>query len=91
MARTSSPAEQDLAREREVAGIYAKHLLRADVPVDEDLFTLGADSLMAAGIVLELERTFGVRIPQEVFIEEQSVRRIAAWLGANAASPEPAR
>ena len=81
MSSRTNAVDEDLTREREVAAIYGKHLLRAEVPVEEDLFSLGADSLMAAGIVLDLERTFGVSIPQEVFIEEQSVRRIAAWLG----------
>lgn len=80
----------DAALERAVAAIYGRHLLVADVPAEEDLFSLGADSLMAAGIVLELERAFGLPIPQEVFIEEQSVRRMAVWLKAHGANVEGA-
>lgn len=70
------------AREDAVAAVYARHLLVADVAREEDLFALGADSLMAAGILLDMERLFGLVIPQEVFVEEQSVRRMAAWIGA---------
>lgn len=76
------------ALEQAVSAIYRRHLLLADVPVEDDLFTLGADSLMAAGIVLDLERTFGLRLPQEVFIETQSVRRVSAWLAAQDVAAE---
>ena len=79
------------ALEDAVSAIYRRHLLLAEAPVEDDLFTLCADSLMAAGIVLDLERTFGVQVPQEVFIETQTIRRVAAWLAGQGVGAEPQR
>ena len=50
------------------------------VSPDDDLFSMGADSLSALRAVLELERQLGVSIPQETLIEHRTLRDLAAWL-----------
>jgi yersiniabactin nonribosomal peptide synthetase len=66
--------------EREVAAIYGEILEFADVRPDDDLISLGGDSLQAVRIGLELERCFSVPLPVELLETSGCVRDIAAFI-----------
>lgn len=70
------------ATESIVAETYGRHVAAPVVTLEDDMFTLGGDSLSAIRIVLELERHFGVTIPQETLLDHRSVRDLAAWIDA---------
>lgn len=47
---------------------------------DDDLFSMGADSLTALRAVLELERRLGLSIPQETLLEHRTLGELAGWI-----------
>jgi amino acid adenylation domain-containing protein len=47
------------------------------IDVDEDFFHLGGDSLLAAQMLVMVERQFGVQIPMAELIEARTVRSLA--------------
>lgn len=47
---------------------------------DDDLFSMGADSLAALRAVIELERTFQLHIPQEILLHHRSIGDLARWI-----------
>lgn len=58
--------------------IWSELLGRPDVPADEDLFALGAYSLLAAQSLVLLEQRTGVRLAMAVFLEATTVDGLAA-------------
>lgn len=68
-----------------VAETYGRHVAAADVRLEDDMFTLGGDSLSAIRIVVDLEGRFGLTIPQETLLDHRSVRDLAAWIDARRA------
>ncbi|WP_158501755.1 type I polyketide synthase [Vitiosangium sp. GDMCC 1.1324] len=63
----------------------------SEIPVDNDLFQLGVDSLALFGLRKVIEKRFGVLIPVNSFHEELStVRKIASFLDREL-PPEPAQ
>ena len=50
------------------------------VSPDDDLFSMGADSLTALRSILELERRLGIAIPQETLLEHRTLRELARWI-----------
>jgi amino acid adenylation domain-containing protein len=73
-ARKADPLLDDVASAFEaVLGI------RGATPED-NLLSLGGDSLQAVGVALELQNRTGVTVPQEVFAEIRSIRDLAEWI-----------
>lgn len=70
-----------------VAETYVRYLPGRAAALDDDMFTLGGDSLSAVRIILDLERRFGLTIPQETLMDHRSVRDLAAWIDARVAGP----
>ena len=68
--------------ERQVAGLWAKVLRMADVGVTSNLYDLGGDSLAAARILTGVRKQFGVTITLDRLPEVDSVRAMAAQIGA---------
>lgn len=65
-----------------VAETYVRHVPGRAAMLDDDMFTLGGDSLAAVKIILDLERRFGLVIPQETLLDHRSVSDMAAWIDA---------
>lgn len=69
-----------------VAETYGRQIAVADVGLDDDMFTLGGDSLSALRIILDLERSFGLTIPPDTLLDHRTVRDLAAWIDAGLAT-----
>ena len=65
-----------------VVAIYCDVLGAEHVTLDDDVLTLGGDSVQAVRLLLELERQFEVEIPLEVLEENGSVRAVIAYIEA---------
>lgn len=65
----------------------------AEIPVDEDLFALGLDSLGAVNVILGVEEEFDLVIPDTMLSRERtsSIARIADLVGTLLAPAEPGR
>lgn len=77
-------AAPDTELEREVAGVWAKVLRIADLDVDvtRTLYELGGDSLAAARILAGVRKRFGMTLTLDRLPEVDTVRTMAALLGA---------
>jgi len=53
---------------------------------EDNVSSLGGDSLQAVKVAIELQAHFGVRIPQDIFETTQTIRELARWLAAQKAS-----
>ena len=51
---------------------------------EDDLLSLGGDSLQAVQVVLEIERRLGVKVPDTVFRDSQDIAQLSAWIGSRA-------
>jgi amino acid adenylation domain-containing protein len=52
---------------------------------DDNISSLGGDSLQAVKVVLELESRFGIAIPVGVFEATQTIRELAEWIAVQKA------
>lgn len=66
--------------ESKVAQIYTEFTSVPDLGVDDDIYALGADSVLVIRIALQIEREFDVDLPTEIFETTGSVRDVAAWI-----------
>jgi len=71
-ART--PLEATLQR------VWADTLQRPTVPLDEDFFALGGDSLLAVELFLRIEETLGRRLPRGALFEANTVADMATYI-----------
>jgi amino acid adenylation domain-containing protein len=76
--RAPSPPSNDA--ERLLAGLFQRALKAAEVGVDDNFFDLGGDSLMAMELVVELERSTGVRVSPRLLLLS-SLSEVARALG----------
>jgi amino acid adenylation domain-containing protein len=53
---------------------------------EDNLLSLGGDSLQAVDVMLEIQRRTGVEIPEEVFAESRTIGELTRWI----VSPRPA-
>ena len=54
---------------------------------DDDLLSLGGDSLQAVELILELERRLAVAVSPEVFNQSRTIAELAAWIRERQATP----
>ncbi len=60
-------------------------------PTPEDnLLSLGGDSLQAVTLALEIDQAFGVRVPGDVLRQALSIRELAQWMSLRLANEPPA-
>ncbi|WP_417768402.1 non-ribosomal peptide synthetase [Stappia sp.] len=67
---------------RHVQAVISK-VLRRPCGMDTDFVGIGGNSLMSGLIALELEASFGIPLPQELFYRAGTPRAIARWLEEN--------
>ena len=73
-----TPAEQ------RIAAIWGRRLHRDRVSVHDDFFASGGNSLIAVGLVTELNREFGASLPAQTVFEAPTVEQLARRLDAPA-------
>ena len=54
---------------------------------EDNLPSLGGNSLQAVIVAAELETHFGLQIPAEVFEERHNIQELASWIEAQRCSP----
>ena len=73
-----------------VARAFEKIVPGAHATPEDNLLSLGGDSLQAVELALELERAMGVKIPGAVMQHSQSIRDLAAWVADRIKEQAPA-
>ncbi|WP_157944577.1 phosphopantetheine-binding protein [Mangrovicella endophytica] len=76
--------------EERVSTIYSEILELASISADDDIFSLGGDSLQAVRIALEIERAFDVSLPIEILEQSSRVSDVARWIDSQTAVNVPA-
>ena len=66
--------------EARVAQIYAEFIGIGELGPEDDIYQLGADSVLVVRIALELEREFGIELPTGLFESTGSIREISSWI-----------
>lgn len=79
--------------ERRLAEIWSELLRLEQIGVNDDIFDLGASSLMVIAATTRIQNAFGVVLDLQTVIENATIRQLAAALGqagvANDATPSP--
>jgi acyl carrier protein len=73
----------------ELVKIFESVLGNVGATLEDNVLSLGGDSLQAIKVALELEKHFGIAIPADVFESIQTIRELARWLTVRKASPTP--
>jgi amino acid adenylation domain-containing protein len=66
----------------QVAGVFEEVVGVSSATPEDNLLSLGGDSLQAIDVMLALHRRTGVIVPSEVFQQSQTIRELALWIGA---------
>jgi amino acid adenylation domain-containing protein len=72
-----------------VAKIFEMVLGATNASSEDNILSLGGDSLQAIKVALELERQFGIAIQPENFFEMQTIRQVAEWINAHSRPNRP--
>jgi len=68
----------------EVIRVFETALGISGASTDDNLSSLGADSLQAVTVLAALERRFELSIPDDIFEGAESIDELAAWIKAHA-------
>ncbi len=60
--------------------IWGKALHLPRIQLDDDFFSVGGHSLMAISLMVEINRTFGTKLPVSMLLRESTIRRFARRL-----------
>ena len=72
--------------ERVLTGIW-RWLLRVErIGIRDDFFAIGGDSLKAVGLLLEIEKQVGIRLPFDAIYGDVTIERLAGLLGSAGSS-----
>ncbi|MGW7103676.1 amino acid adenylation domain-containing protein [Streptomyces sp. NPDC054838] len=66
--------------EKEISAIWAKSLRRESVSVQDDFFESGGNSLIAVGLIREVNSRLGVSLPLQSVLESPTVEKLARRL-----------
>ncbi|MFE9218824.1 amino acid adenylation domain-containing protein [Streptomyces lavendulae] len=66
--------------EKEIAEVWAKSLRRESVSVQDDFFESGGNSLIAVGLIRELNSRLGVSLPLQSVLESPTVEKLSRRL-----------
>jgi amino acid adenylation domain-containing protein len=77
-ASAQEPVEPQTETERAVAGIWVKLLNRERIGLHDDVFDLGANSLLAMRALSQIRELFGLHVPTRNLFEAPTVAGLAA-------------
>lgn len=66
--------------ERLVAQIWCDALDMDEISITDAYEDLGGDSVLAASIFVEIEKTFGIRIPVSSLVKTPTVQHLSRWI-----------
>jgi fengycin family lipopeptide synthetase D/gramicidin S synthase 2/tyrocidine synthetase-2 len=69
----------------EVARIFETVLGTTGATPDDNVASLGGDSLQAVKVAIELETRFQIAIPADIFESTQTIRELARWIATRQA------
>ncbi|MCG5237800.1 SDR family NAD(P)-dependent oxidoreductase [Xanthobacter oligotrophicus] len=72
--------------EAQLATIWSALLKRPAIAPDDNFFTSGGHSLVAAGLVHRVREAFGMDLPLRILFEAPTLRGMARWIAANASA-----
>jgi acyl carrier protein len=85
VVQTANPIDDPLVAE--LVKIFDSVLGNPGATAEDNVSSLGGDSLQAVKVALELEKRFGVAMPADVFESIQTIQELARWLAGQNASP----
>ncbi|WP_341991078.1 SDR family NAD(P)-dependent oxidoreductase [Azorhizobium sp. AG788] len=71
------------AVEDQLAGLWSELLRRPNIAAEDNFFTAGGHSLVAARLVYRVREVFGVDLPLRVLFEAPTLSGMAGWIGAH--------
>jgi amino acid adenylation domain-containing protein len=80
LERNGTQVAPRTALEQQLADIWAEVLDAGPVGVNEGFFQMGGDSLLAARLLAQIEKTFGKPLPVNVIFEAPTIALLAARL-----------
>ena len=85
--QTAAAADDPMAAR--LIEIFERVLGDVKATTEDNIHTLGGDSLQAVRVALELESRLGVAIPVEVFEAAQTIGELASWITAQSGPAHP--
>ena len=80
-AETNSIGDGSASVEDLMLGIWRQQFGNDQLTLDEDYFELGGDSLMAVGMIAQVEKVFGKMVPISHLINSPTPRKLIRKLG----------
>ena len=77
----SIEADDGVGVENRMLSIWRQQFGNENLSIDEDYFELGGDSLMAVGMIAEIEKVFGKMVPISHLINSPTPRKLIQKLG----------
>ena len=77
----SMEADDGVGVENRMLSIWRQQFGNDNLSIDEDYFELGGDSLMAVGMIAEIEKVFGKMVPISHLINSPTPRKLIQKLG----------
>lgn len=88
VTQTSAPPDDPMVTK--LIEVFERVLGDVKATADDNIHTLGGDSLQAVRIALELESRLGVAIPVDVFEAAQTIGELANWIAGQGGAAHPA-
>ena len=73
--------------EQKLSALWCQVLTMDRIGINDKYEHLGGDSLLAASLFAEIEKTFGVTIPTDSLMEAQTIEKLARVIDKAAAKP----
>ena len=83
LAEAVNPIDDPVADE--VARIFASVIGVDGATLDDNVLSLGGDSLQAVNVAIALESRLQIAIPTEVFTSSKTIRELADWIASQKA------
>jgi 4-hydroxybenzoyl-CoA reductase gamma subunit len=70
----------DVDLSSQLIGVWERLLKTTSITIDDDFFDKGADSLLAAELLIEVERLIGRKVPSSLLFEATTIRQLMQTL-----------
>ncbi len=80
----------DNETERKLVALWEEILLRERIGIDDSFFELGGQSILAMRLMVEIKRTFNVKISLGVFFQTCTIKKIAQYIVKHQPAPAEA-